>query len=83
MEKVSLQFPTLPELLNFTLFADVMHCQIIKETFVLNCRLSEAQIELARAGFHATVITELNKESVLQENIKSAFNHSSNGDISC
>ena len=53
LRKVSLQFPSLKQLIDYTLTVDVTKCEIIRSTFTLICELTDADIELAKHGFGA------------------------------
>jgi len=56
MKTVSLQFPSILQLIDFTLAIDSNFCQMNKETLVLICELSENEIELATSGYSAMVV---------------------------
>ena len=55
-KKFPLQFPSILQLVDFTLTIDSNFCQMNKQTFVLICELSEIEIELAKTNYNATVV---------------------------
>ncbi|MDQ3681934.1 MAG: hypothetical protein M3352_02530 [Bacteroidota bacterium] len=56
MKKVSLQFLSILQLIDFTLAIDSNFCQMNKTTLVLTCELSEKEINLATSGYEAIVV---------------------------
>jgi hypothetical protein len=56
MKKVSLQFLSILQLMDFTLAIDSNFCQMNKTTLVLTCELSEKEINLATSGYEAIVV---------------------------
>ncbi len=56
MEKVSLQFQSIVQLIDFTLTIGSNFCQMNKQTLVLTCELSENEIELATSGYKAIMV---------------------------
>ncbi len=56
MQKIALQFPSIIELVDFTLAIDKDKCQTEKMTLLLICELSEKDIKLAKNGFKAHVV---------------------------
>jgi hypothetical protein len=56
MKKVALQFPSIIELVDFTLAIDADKCTMNKMTLLLICELPEKEIELAKNGFKAHAV---------------------------
>jgi hypothetical protein len=56
MKKIALQFPSIIELVDFTLAIDKDKCQTEKMTLLLICELSEKDIKLATNAFKAHVV---------------------------
>ncbi len=55
-EKVALQFPSIMELVDFTIAIDADNCMTNKMALLLICEVSEKEIELAKNGFKAHVV---------------------------
>jgi hypothetical protein len=47
----------LKALIDFTLLIELTNCKIDETNYILTCELNESQIELAKEGFNATIIT--------------------------
>lgn len=58
MKKATLQFQTILELLDFELLLKTEGHQIDRGHFIISGYFEEADIELAKAGYKATVIEE-------------------------
>lgn len=56
MKKAILAFPDIISLVDYTLFVNATVCEVIRTNLILICILSEADIELAKSGFNATVL---------------------------
>ncbi len=56
MKNVSLQFPTILQLVDFTLAINSNFCHMNKQTFVLTCDLSDIEIELAQRTYKAVIL---------------------------
>ncbi len=56
MKKVSLQFHSILQLIDFTLAIDSNFCEMNKETLVVSGEFSEKEIELATSGYKAIVV---------------------------
>jgi hypothetical protein len=56
MQKISLRFPSILQLIDFILAIDSNFCQLNKETLVLSGELLEKEIELAKSNYKAIVI---------------------------
>ena len=56
MKQVALKFPSIIELVDFTLAIDAEDCEVKRSKLVLVCNLIEADIELAKQAFKAQVI---------------------------
>ena len=56
MKKIALQFPSIIELVDFTIAIDADDCMTNKMALLLICEVSEKEIELARNGFQAHVV---------------------------
>ena len=56
MKEVTIQFSSILELIDFTLIIDANKFEVNKSKLLLTCELSEREIELARNGFHATIL---------------------------
>ena len=59
MKKLTLQFESLKMLIDFTLLLDLTNCKIDEANYRLTCfELNESEIELAKAGFNATILMD-------------------------
>lgn len=58
MNKVCLQFGDVFHLLEFVEFTKTHECPIDSEKLTIVCELSEADLELAINGYHATVLCD-------------------------
>ncbi len=56
MNKVGLQFPSIIELVDFTLAIDADKCKTNRMVLLLICELSENEITLAKNNFKAHVV---------------------------
>ena len=56
MSKVTLKFPDMGQLSEFLEVTKTVNYGVNHTTFTLICQLSEADIDLAREGFHAEVV---------------------------
>ena len=56
MQNVTLQFPSIFALIDFTINVDISKCHIDSQELKLTCELNESQIELAIAGFGASLL---------------------------
>jgi len=56
MQKVTLHFPSLLELMTFKRAIDMRQCEIIKPHLLLICALPEKEIELAKKSYKAKVV---------------------------
>ena len=56
MQTVTLQFPSLPELLDFQLVTQTQTFHVNTVTLTLSGAFPDAEIELAKAGFGAHII---------------------------
>ena len=54
--KVTLRFPTLKQLIDYTLTIDITNCEVVRSYFLLICELTEADIELAKNGYGAVEV---------------------------
>lgn len=57
MYRTILRFPNIEELVEFTLAIDTCRCEIKQESFEISCTLNEIEIELAKSGFGAYIVT--------------------------
>jgi hypothetical protein len=57
MKKVILQFDSLTELVDFSLTAQLLKCTIDRQTSTLTTELTDAEIELARRGYKARLLS--------------------------
>lgn len=57
MREVTLQFPNIKELIDFTVVASITDGHINRKDFTLSCSLPQADIELARYSFGAILLT--------------------------
>ena len=57
MYRTILRFSNIEELIEFTLTIDACRCEIKKETFEISCTLNEIEIELAKSGFGASIVS--------------------------
>ena len=56
MKKVSLQFQSLLELVNFTIVIGVVNYEINRTAFQLTCEMSEADLQRAQESYRAQII---------------------------
>ncbi|HVE61713.1 MAG TPA: hypothetical protein VNA26_07835 [Chitinophagaceae bacterium] len=56
MRNVSLQFHSITALIDFIFAANANDCDMNKLTLILNCELSENQIELAKNKYGASFV---------------------------
>lgn len=57
MYRTKLKFLNIAELIEFTLVIDVARCEIDKEAFEVVCTLNEMELELAKSGFGAYIVS--------------------------
>lgn len=56
MRQVTLQFPSILELIDFTLEVAEKACEVKRLHLILICNLAEAEVELARSRYKAIVL---------------------------
>ena len=57
MYQTTLKFSNIQELIEFTLVIDIHRCQIDKEAFEIVCTMNEMELELAKSGFGAYIVS--------------------------
>ncbi len=57
MYRTKLKFSNIEELIEFTLVIDIARCEINKEAFEISCTLDEMELELAKSGFGAYIVS--------------------------
>lgn len=63
MKKIALQFPSIIELVDFTVAIDADNCITNKMSLLLICEVSEKEIELAQNSFQAHVVHLENEQN--------------------
>ncbi|HEY0059997.1 MAG TPA: hypothetical protein VGB56_12755 [Flavisolibacter sp.] len=71
MKKVSLQFQSLLELVNFTILIGVVNYEVNRTAFQLTCEMSEGDLDRALESYRAQIIS-------ISETAPSAFKSSRN-----
>ncbi|HVG12079.1 MAG TPA: hypothetical protein VM843_03700 [Flavisolibacter sp.] len=67
MKKVSLQFQSLLELVNFTILIGVVNYEVNRTAFQLTCEMSDVDLDRAQESYRAQIIS-------VSETTPSAFN---------
>jgi hypothetical protein len=57
MYRTKLKFANIEELIEFTLVIDIARCAIDKEAIEIACTMKEMDVELAKSGFGAYIVS--------------------------